>query len=109
MDSYDIPYLLKRAHAHRLLAAAANCSEVNCVHRNFVKSYQRVLAEIRRDQLHERRIHSSPLFRGAASDKRVQDATAVSSRLERPILYIGQNRRIMQSAYHQAEGRLIGA
>lgn len=54
MNECDIPYLLRRARAHRLQAAAAKCTEARVIHRRFVKNYQRLLADIRRGQDRER-------------------------------------------------------
>ena len=48
MDKSEIPYLLKRACAHRLLGQVAKCIEARSIHRQFVKSYQGLLLEIRR-------------------------------------------------------------
>lgn len=54
MNESDIPYLLRRAHAHRSQAAAAKCPEARLIHRRFVKNYQRLLTDIRRGQGRER-------------------------------------------------------
>lgn len=54
MNEFDIPYLMRRASAHRSQAAAAKCSEARLIHRRFVKNYQRLLADIRRGQDRER-------------------------------------------------------
>ncbi|WP_157215260.1 hypothetical protein [Flavisphingomonas formosensis] len=48
MDKLEIPYLLKRACAHRLLGQVAQCTEARSIHRTFVKNYQGLLLTIRR-------------------------------------------------------------
>lgn len=58
MDSQDIPYLLKRACAHRAMALVAKSIEARCIHHQFVKRYQHLLAGIRHAQLPV--IHSVP-------------------------------------------------
>lgn len=51
MDKLEIPYLLKRACAHRLLGQVAKCSEARSIHRQFVKNYQGLLLAIRHTRL----------------------------------------------------------
>ena len=51
MDADDIPYLLKRACAHRLLTREAKCGEARSIHRQFVRNYQRRLVAIRRSRI----------------------------------------------------------
>lgn len=51
MEKLEIPYLLKRARAHRLLGQVAKCSEARSIHRQFVKNYQGLLLAIRRKRL----------------------------------------------------------
>ncbi|GAA0318199.1 hypothetical protein GCM10009087_30790 [Sphingomonas oligophenolica] len=48
MDVLDIPYLLGRARAHRVLGHAANGSEARSIHSQFVRNYQKLLLAIRR-------------------------------------------------------------
>lgn len=81
MDRCDIPYLLKRARSHRNLAAAATCAEARCIHRIFVKKYQTLLAEIRRDQLQERRARPRLPFRNGACDSSPQESEAISAQI----------------------------
>ena len=51
MDKLEIPYLLTRACAHRLLGQVAQGSEARSIHRKFVKNYQGLLLAIRRTRL----------------------------------------------------------
>lgn len=51
MDKLEIPYLLTRARAHRLLGQVAKCSEARSIHRQFVRNYQGRLLAIRRMRL----------------------------------------------------------
>ena len=48
MDTVEIPYLLKRARAHRLLGRGATSGEARSIHRQFVRNYQTLLLGIRR-------------------------------------------------------------
>jgi hypothetical protein len=48
MDALEIPYLLKRARAHRRLSQIAKSGEARLIHRQFVNSYQALLVAIRR-------------------------------------------------------------
>ncbi len=47
MHMPGIPYLLRRSRTHRALARQAERRDVRCVHRQFVKLYQRILVDIR--------------------------------------------------------------
>ena len=47
MDIQNISYLLKRAGSHRAMALDARSVEARCIHHQFVKRYQRLLAGIR--------------------------------------------------------------
>ena len=48
MNTVEIPYLLRRARAHRLLGRVATCGEARSIHRQFVRNYQTLLLAIRR-------------------------------------------------------------
>jgi uncharacterized protein YqjF (DUF2071 family) len=51
MDTVEIPYLLKRARAHRRLGQVATCREARSIHRQFVRNYQNRLVAIRHGRL----------------------------------------------------------
>lgn len=85
MDWCDIPYLLKRSRSHRSLAAAATCVEARSIHRVFVKKYQMLLAEIRRNQLRERRARPCLPFRNGACDCRQQEPIALAAPITSPL------------------------
>jgi len=51
MNTIEIPYLLRRARAHRLLSQVATSGEVRSTHRQFVRNYQCLLLGIRQARL----------------------------------------------------------